>query len=132
MVSLRPNRPGNLFIIITACRTTKYQNYRPTCFYVMNARVIWIKVRHVRSDNLFKDWLTEEAAIVLESLDNIHWRSFPPINFLSKSELNMWGRHPASDLNCSSAKVIDVDDSEDILYIQQYLVAISTRSRSYR
>ena len=37
-----------------------------------------------------------------------------------------------SDLNCSSAEVIDVDDSEDILYNQHYLVATSTRSRAYQ
>ena len=68
---------------------------------------------------------------MLELFKRIHRRAFPPINSLSKSELNKWGRRPASDLNCSSAEVIDVDDSEDILYIQQYLVAKSTKIRAY-
>ena len=36
-----------------------------------------------------------------------------------------------SDLNCSSAEVIDVDDSEGIPYRQHYLVATSTKSRAY-
>ena len=35
---------------------------------------------------------------------------------------------PASDFNCSSAEVMHVDDSEDIPYIQNYLVAMSTKS----
>ena len=86
MVSFRPNQPGTWFIIVAACRTAKYQNYRPTCFSMMNALVIWIKVRHVRSDNTFEDWRPEGAAIMLELFDNIHRRAFPPINFLSKSE----------------------------------------------
>ena len=42
------------------------------------------------------------------------------------------GKRPASDFNCSSAEVIDVDDSEDIPYSQQYLVSTSTKSRAYR
>ena len=58
-------------------------------------------------------------------------RAFPPINFLSKSGWNRWGRRPASDLNCSRAEVIDVDYSEDIPYSQQYLVATSTKLRTY-
>ena len=69
---------------------------------------------------------------MLEPFDNFHRRVFSPINFLSKSEWNLWVRRPASALNCSSAKVIDVYDSEDIPYSQQYLVATSTSSRAYR
>ena len=86
MVSFRPNRPGTWFSIIAACHTAKYQNSRPTCFSVMNSIAIWIKVCHVRSDNPFKDWRPAGAAIMLEPFDSIHRRSFPPINFLSKSE----------------------------------------------
>ena len=44
----------------------------------------------------------------------------------------MWGKRPASDLNCSSSEVIDVDDSEDIPYSKHYLVATSTKSRAYQ
>ena len=98
----------------------------------MNALAIWIKVRHVRSANPFKDWRPLWALIMLETFDSIPRREFWPINFLSKSEWNRWGRHPASTLNCSSAEVIEVDDSEDIPYIHQYLVATSTISRAYQ
>ena len=79
MVSLRPSRQGPLLSIIAACRTAKYQDYRPTCFSMMNASVIWMKVRHVCSINLFEDWRLEEAAMMLELFDNIHQRAFPPI-----------------------------------------------------
>ena len=66
-----------------------------------------------------------------ETFDSIHQRGFPQINFLSKLEWNWWGRCPASGFNCYSAEVIEVDDSEDIPYSQQYLVVTSTRSRAY-
>ena len=56
VVSLRPSWPGTWFSIIAACRTAKYQNYRTTCFSVMNDRVIWIKVRHVRSTTPLEYW----------------------------------------------------------------------------
>ena len=123
VVSLRHNRPGTWFSIIAACRTAKHQNSRPTCFYVMNARSIWVKVIHVRYANPFEDWRPAGAAIMLELFDNIHQRAFPLINFLSKLEWNRWGRCPASALKCSIAEVIYVGDSEDILYSQHYLVA---------
>ena len=42
----------------------------------------------------------------------------------------MWGRRPASTLNNSSADVIDVDDNDDIPYIQQYIVATPTSNRA--
>ena len=132
VVSFRPNQPGTWFSIIAVWRTAKYQNYRPNFFSVMNDLAIWIKVRHVRSDNIFKKWCPEGAAIILEPFKRIHRREFPLINLLSKLDWNWWGRRPASDLNCSSAEVIDVDDSEEILYIQQHLVATSTKSRAYQ
>ena len=114
VVSLRSSRPWTWFSIVAACRTAKYQNYRPNFFYLMNACAISIKLRHVRSANSFKDWHPAGAEIVLETFDNIHQREFPPINFLSKSEWNRWGRHPAYVLNISKAEVIDVDDSNDV------------------
>ena len=123
VVSFRINRPGTWFSIIAAWCTARYQNYRPTCFSVMNARYIWVKAIHVRSANPFEDWCPAGAAIMLEPFDNIHRRAFPPINFLSKLEWNRWGRRPTSALKCYIAEVIDVDDSEEILYIQQYLVS---------
>ena len=69
--------------------------------------------------------------MILEPFHRIHRREFPLTNFLLKSEWNHWGKCPASDLNCSSAEVIDVDDRYDIPYSQQYLVATSTKSRAY-
>ena len=86
VVSLSPNRPGTWFSIIYAWRTVKYQNYLPTCFSVMNALAIWIKVRHVRSANPFEDWHPAGAEMMSEPFDSIHRMEFPPINFLSKSE----------------------------------------------
>ena len=86
MVSFRPNWPGTWFNIIAEWRTARYQNSLPTCFSVINAIVIWIKVCHVRSANPFEDWRPTGATIMLEPLDRIYWRAFQPINFLSKSE----------------------------------------------
>ena len=86
----------------------------------------------MRSDNPFKDWRTEGAEIILEPFDIIHQRAFPLINLLSKSESNWWGSFTTSALNCSIAEATDMDDSEDIPYSQQYLVATSTRIRVYR
>ena len=53
---------------------------------VISARAIWIIVRQVRSDNQFEDWRPAGAAIMFETFESIHWRTFSPINFLSKSE----------------------------------------------
>ena len=86
MVGFSPNQPENWFSVVDACRTAKYQNYRPFCFYVMNALDIWIKVRHACSANPFEYCRPAVAAIMLELFDSIHWRAFPPINFLSESE----------------------------------------------
>ena len=80
----------------------------------MNYRAIWIKLRHVRSANPFEDWRPATASMMLEPFHNIHRRAFPPINFLSKSELNRWDRRPISALNSYNAEVIDVDDSDKI------------------
>ena len=66
VVSFRPNRPGTWFSIISSWRTVKYQNSLPTCFYVMNALAIWIKVRHVRLANPSEDWRLAGVAIMLE------------------------------------------------------------------
>ena len=70
--------------------------------------------------------------MMLELFEKINSREFSPINFLLKSEWNRWGKRPASGLNFSSAEVIDVEDRYKILYSQQYLVAPSTKRRSYR
>ena len=86
IVSLSPSLSGTCFSIIAAWRTAKYQNYRPTCFSVINARAIWVIVRQVRSSNPFEDWRPAGAAIMFELFESIHRREFPPINFLSKSE----------------------------------------------
>ena len=82
VVRLRPSRPGTLFGIIDAYRTAKYQNYWPTCFSMINYRVIWIKVRHVHSANPLKDFFPVGVAMMLETFDNIHQGAFTPINFL--------------------------------------------------
>ena len=87
-------------------------------------------VRQVRYANPFEDWRPAGAAIMFEPFESIHQRAFPPINFLSKSEWNLWGRRPASDLNKSRVDVIDVDDKDDIPYNQQYLLAISTSNNA--
>ena len=63
---------------------------------------------------------------MFEPFESIHQRAFTPINFLSKSEWNLWGRRPASALDNSRADVIDVDDKDNIPYNQHYLVAAST------
>ena len=131
VVSFRPNRSGTWFSIIAAWHTAKFKNYLPTWFSVMNALAIWIKLRHVRLANPFEDMRPSGAAIILEPFNRIHWRAFPPINFLSKLEWNRWVGRPAYDLNFYSAEVIDVDDSEYITYSQQYLVATPTKSRKY-
>ena len=130
VVSLRPSRPGTWLNIIAAWCTAKYQNYRPTCFSVINARAIWIMVRQVRSANSFEDWRPAGAAIMFEPFDSIHRRSFPLINFLSNSEWNLWVRRPTSALNNSSTDVINVDDKDDIPYNQQYPVATSTNNNA--
>ena len=65
VVSFSPNCPGTWFSIIAACCTTKYQNYRPTCFSEMNALTIWIKELHVCSANPFEDWRPAGAVIML-------------------------------------------------------------------
>ena len=68
----------------------------------------------MRSTNPLEDWRPAGAAMMLEPFDSIHQRSFPPINFLSKLERNLWGRCPASSLNNYNADVIDVDDNDYI------------------
>ena len=86
VVSLRPISSGTLFSIIAACRTAKYQNYRPTCFSVINACAIWIIVRQVLSADPFEYWRPAGAAMMFEPFESIHWREFTPINFLSNLE----------------------------------------------
>ena len=86
----------------------------------------------MRSANTFKDWRQEGAAMMLEPFERIQSRKFPPINFMSKLECNRLGKLPASDLNCSSVEVIDVDDRDNIPYSQKYLVATSNKMRAHR
>ena len=65
VVSFRPNCPGTWFSVIAVWRTAKYQNSRPTCFSVMNALAIIIKVRHVHSASPFKYWSPVGVAVIL-------------------------------------------------------------------
>ena len=53
MVSFRPKQPGTWSRIIAARRTAKYQNSLPTCFSLMNALAILIRVCRVCSANPF-------------------------------------------------------------------------------
>ena len=87
-------------------------------------------VRQVHSSSPFEYWRPDGAAIMFEPFESIHRRAFPPINFLSKSEWNLWDRRPASALNNSSVDVIDVDDKDDIPYNQHYLVATPTSNNA--
>ena len=68
----------------------------------------------MRSTNPSEDWQPAGAAMMLEPFDSIHRRAFPPINFLSKLEQNLWDRRPTSALNNYNADVIDMDDNDDI------------------
>ena len=79
----------------------------------------------MRSSSPFKYWCPAGVAIMFEPFENIHHKSFPPINLLSKSEWNIWGRRPTSALNNSRVDVINVDDKDDIPYNQHYLVCLS-------
>ena len=114
VISVRPIRPGTWFSIMAAYRTKKYQNSRPTYFSVINARAIWIIVLHVRSYNPFETWRQAGGAMMLEPFDIIHQRAFPTIDFLSKSDWNLWGRRPAYALNSYNADVIDVGNNDYI------------------
>ena len=71
----------------------------------------------------FKDWRPEGDVTMLELFETIQCRSFPTFNFLLKSEWNRWVKRPVSDLNCSSAEVMYIDDRDNITYSQNYLVA---------
>ena len=87
-------------------------------------------VLQVRSASTFKDWCPAGASNMFETFESIHRRAFKPINFLSKSEWNLWDRRPASAFNSSRADVIDVDDKDDIPYNQHYLVATCTSNNA--
>ena len=84
---------------------------------------ICIRVIHVHSVDPFKDGCTAVDAMTLKPFERIQCREFPTITFLSKPEWNRWDKRPASDLNCSSAEVMDVDGRYNIPYKQQYIVA---------
>ena len=130
VVILRPSQPGTWLSIIAAWCNAKYQHSQPTCFSVINSCAIWMMVLQVCSTNSFKDWRPAGAEIMFEPFESIRQRAFPPINFLSESQWNLWGRRPASALNKSSADVIYVDDKYDIRYNQQYLVATSNSNKA--
>ena len=87
-------------------------------------------VHQVRSASPFEDWRPAGAAFMFEPFESIHRREFPPINFLSKSDWNLWGRRTESALNNYRADVIDVDDKDDIPYNQHYLVATCTSNNA--
>ena len=67
---------------------------------------------------------------MFDQLARIQNSAFSPISFLSNVEWNSLGNCPASDLKFSIAEVIYVEDKHDNPYIQQYLVATSTKSRA--
>ena len=93
---------------------------------MINDRAIFIMVHQVRSTSPFEDWRPAGVVIMFEPFEIIYRRAFPPINFLSKPECNLWGRRTVSALNNSRADVIGVDDKDDIPYNQHYIVAEST------
>ena len=68
----------------------------------------------MRLDNTFEDWRLSGSAVMFELLTMIQPKSFPPMNFLSKSEWNLLGKSPASDLKVSRSNVLYVEDKEDI------------------
>ena len=86
----------------------------------------------MRSANTFEYLRLYRYAIMFNLLSNIQHSAFMPISFLSKLEWNHLSNCPASDLKCSSAEVIDIEDKDDIIYSQQYLVATSTKTRAYQ
>ena len=65
---------------------------------------------------------------MFDPLARIQSSAFPPISFLSKSEWKRLGNCPASDLNFSSAEVMDVEDkyatpiSRSIFFLRQLKV----------
>ena len=69
---------------------------------------------------------------MFDVFEGIQRRAFPPIMFLLKSKFNRLGKRPTSAFNCSSVEVMDVDDRDNILYIQQYLLDTSTKMRAYQ
>ena len=99
---------------------------------IIYALAVWIKVHHLSSGNLFKDRKRTGDEIMFNQLARIQHNALPPISFLSKLEWNHLSNCPASDLKCSSAEVIDIEDKDDIIYSQQYLVATSTKTRAYQ
>ena len=66
--------------------------------------------------------------MMFESLEMIQRRDLPLMSLLSKYEWNLLGKCPASDLKVSRADVMDVEDKEDVIYSQHYLVTMSTNS----
>ena len=61
-------------------------------------------------------WLPDGSAMMFELLARIQRRYFLPIIFLSKSEWNILGKCPASDLKDSRDGVMYVEDKYDIPY----------------
>ena len=84
VVSFRSKRPGTWLSIVAEWQTAKDQNYLPTCFYVMNALAILIRVQHVRSANPLEDWRLAGSVMMFEPFERIHRWEFPLINLLSK------------------------------------------------
>ena len=66
---------------------------------------------------------------MFDTLEIIQRSAFPSIVFLLKTDWDRLGNCPASDLKFSSAEVIYVDDTDNIPYIQKYIVTTSTKSR---
>ena len=65
---------------------------------------------------------------MFELLAWIQRRDFLLMSFLSKSERNILCKCRAPDMNKSRTGVMDVEYKDEILNIQQYLVATSTNS----
>ena len=68
----------------------------------------------MRLDGPFKDWRTDGAAMMFESLVSIQRSYLTPMIFLLKSEWNLLGKCPAYDFKDSRAGVMGVEDKDDI------------------
>ena len=66
------------------------------------------------SDIPLEYWRLDVDAMILKILARIQCRVLMLITFLLKSEWNLMGKCPASDLKDSRAYVMDVEDKDDI------------------
>ena len=64
---------------------------------------------------------------MIDLLARIQPSDLPPIFFLSKYKWNHLGNFPTSDFKVSGVEAINVEDKDDIPYIQHYLVVTSKK-----